>query len=737
MLSGLCAILLGTLNASAGTTRVWTDSQGRKVAAAFVMLHKEVVYIQLANGTVFQLPLDKLSPADQQIARTLPPSENANALIAVPTDPAVGQAAARIDQLVEMGLKKGNIKMAEAARIRAAEATKAGKQAAPFQPVTPNPLMTDEQFVRRVYLDIAGRIPNYDETAAFLKDGAADKRAKLIDSLLGSDGYTSSMYNYLADMLRVKDRLEGQTIVRGLPYIQWMKDQIKANVGWDKMVYKMITADGKVWDNGATGYLLRDSGMPLDNLANTLTVFLGTDMSCAQCHDHPFSDWTQRQFYEMAAFFGATSTRMGKKDFTNGDPSARLEAEVNAIIKSKGGDPAKSDFQLRAMITANRYFISDVGENRLKLPHDYKYQDGKPGDPVTPKLVMWSEKDKNNPAYNAVSAETKKGKDSGGGVKNAERLRDTFASWMTHPANPRFAMTIANRLWARAFGLGLTLTVRNLDHPEDAYNPELLDHLANEMVRVKFNMKEFMRILYNTKTYQREATTTELAMGEPYYFQGPVLRRMSAEQVWDSYMTLVMGDPDSVKNNEADLWGRSVEFNLNTVDAKTVLLKMEAVRAVGKKQNAMMMSGGGLVMAGKDEETMEGKVIKYGGMKLMRASEQEQPALGDHFLRAFGQSDRLLIDGSSKEGSVPQVLMMMNGSAQKMLTDKNSLILRTMAKETSPDDKVEAMFMSILSRRPTLREKDITKKQIEVHGDAGYANMIWVLINSREFFFVR
>ncbi len=89
-----------------------------------------------------------------------------------------------------------------------------------------------------------------------------------------------------------------------------------------------------------------------------------------------------------------------------------------------------------------------------------------------------------------------------------------------------------------------------LDNPDDAYNPPLLKHLASEMVRVKFNLKEFLRIVYNTKTYQREATTAALAMGEPYYFQGPVLRRMTAEQAWDSYMTLVLGDKIDKNKND-------------------------------------------------------------------------------------------------------------------------------------------------------------------------------------------
>ncbi|HSJ02707.1 MAG TPA: hypothetical protein VK956_09660, partial [Verrucomicrobium sp.] len=192
----------------------------------------------------------------------------------------------------------------------------------------------------------------------------------------------------------------------------------------------------------------------------------------------------------------------------------------------------------------------------------------------------------------------------------------------------------------------------------------------------------------------------------------------------------------TVKSNEADLYGRSIDMNLNTVDVKTVLLKVNAVQEIGKKQNASMMSGG-LAMAGKDDEMMEGKVMKYGNMKLMRASELEQPAPGGHFLREFGQSERLLIDGGSREGSVPQVLMMMNGKAQEMLTNKESLIFRNMEKAGTPADKVEAMFISILNRRPTLREKDIAKKQLGASGDDGYSNMIWALINTREFSFIQ
>ena len=312
------------------------------------------------------------------------------------------------------------------------------------------------------------------------------------------------------------------------------------------------------------------------------------------------------------------------------------------------------------------------------------------------------------------------------------KSREVFGRWLTHPANPRFAMTIANRLWARAFGKALTPSVRNVDDPEEAYNPELLRHLTAEMLRLRFDMKAFQRIVYNTRTYQREATTADLPMGEPYYFPGPVLRRMTAEQAWDSYMTLVLGDPDAVKNTEADLYGRSMDINLSTVDAQTLLQKVSMMNSIAGRRQARM--GATLTDAGGKDMN---KIVVYGNMKLMRASELEQPAPEGHFLRDFGQSERFTIDGSTRDGSSPQILMMMNGLAQQMLTNKDSLIARNMEKVKGPPDKVEVVFLSILNRHPTFREKDIARKAFAAEGEAAYGNIIWSLLNTREFFFAQ
>ena len=737
---GLGCLALATASsfaqeAATATSRMWTDSKGRQVKATFVGLDGDKISLQTDAGQIFTFALTNLSAEDQTLAKSLKP---AAAYVAV--NASVGQAAAAIDKLVAEGLSAGAAKVA-----KDNAATTDPKQ----QRVVPkaNKLMTDEQFVRRVYLDIVGRIPSHDESKSFLDSASKTKRAELIDKLLDNPGYASNTYNYFAEMLRVKSRLE-QDNMRGDPYIGWLQKQIESNTPWDKMVYDMVTADGKMWHNGAAGYLLRDIGMPLDNLANTLAVFLGTDVACAQCHDHPFADWTQHQFYEMAAYFGATTTdlrtaanrKKGKDQMAVVDVRDKLMPEIEKMIETAGMDIRRERNGIQNYIGANRYVISDMESNTLKLPHDYKYKDAKPGDPVAPKLITWSKSDSSNPAYKTSK------------TKKEEKLRETFASWMTHPENPRFAMSIANRMWKRAFGVAVNEPVTNIDDPEKSYNPALLKHLAAEMKRVKFDLKAFMRIVYNTQSYQREATNEEVPMGEPYYFQGPLLRRMTAEQAWDSYMTLVLGDPDKYKQPLEDLYSRSIDLDLTNpkLDAKTVLMKYGAFRGIAAKERAL--EGGGLEMAGEDmmankggkktaaapaDTMMDNKSLSYGGMVLRRAAEIEQPARGGHFLTEFGQSQRLVIDGGNKVGSVPQVLMMMNGKAQEMLTNKESLIFRTMDKVNSPADKVEAVFLSILSRKPSLGEKDIAKRGMEAAGGDGFSNLIWALINTREFMFVQ
>jgi len=678
--------------------RTWTDNQGKKLEATFRGIEGGQVFLQVRNGYVYRLPLDKLSPEDQAAAKTLKPEG-----LGIPADPKLAQAAARIDVLVNAGLEKAQQK--------------------------PNPLASDEQFVRRVYLDIAGRIPTAAETLAFIRDTSLSKRAKLIDVLLESDGYRSHLFNYFADMMRVADSANK---VRYYTYQDWLKGQIAVNRPWDEIVHEMMTADGKLLENGATGYLLRDAGMRLDNLSLTLSTFLGANVSCAQCHDHPFADWTQRDFYEMAAFFGATETYGAKG--SKGGTSKDMRRALASIEDRRVQQQAKNVMRVNSMA------VVDTGENDLALPHDYQYDDAKPGDPVAPKLISWG--DAAPPTLPAFSTSGKE--------ESEADLRLRFADWMTAPENPRFAMTIANRLWKRAFGVGVREPITDLDEPDASVNPALLHHLASEMVRLDFDLKQFMRLLYNTQTYQREATSYELTDNTPYLFPGPILRRMSAEQAWDSCATLVVGeDVDQFKSHRGDKYAEVM--NIDFAGGSTPeIIRAEIEEAVaglreyggkgqaktkvkGNKKRAMRKAA----MEEDAEEEEEDFTVTppmRNGLVLARASELPQPERDQHFLRMFGQSDRQIADSQSTEGSIPQVLMLMNGEAQEVIGESESLVVKAAAALATPEEQVTSLYLSFLSRRP---QPDELATAVEgLKSGLTMRDLTWVLFNTREFVFV-
>jgi hypothetical protein len=175
--------------------------------------------------------------------------------------------------------------------------------------VSPSRPLADEAFVRRVYLELGGRIPTHDEVVAFLGSAAADRRGDLIARLLESPDYVSHSYNYWADILRLQERPDKHLVFE--PYLHYVKEAIRTNTPYDTWAHEMLTANGRPWENPAVGFQLRDEGMPLPYVDNTVRVFLGTQIGCAQCHDHPFDHWTQREFYELAALTAGTRTRPG------------------------------------------------------------------------------------------------------------------------------------------------------------------------------------------------------------------------------------------------------------------------------------------------------------------------------------------------------------------------------------------------------------------------------------------
>jgi hypothetical protein len=560
--------------------------------------------------------------------------------------------------------------------------------------VTPNPIASDELFIRRAYLDLAGTIPSYKQVRLFTANNDSEKKAKLVDLLLNGEGYSSNFYNYWADILRLKDN-QLTNNVPGRPYCEWVKESLETNKPYDDFVYEMLTAEGKVWDNPAAGYILRDSGMPLDAMNNTVRVFLGTQIGCAQCHDHPFDRWKQKEFYEMAAFTFGTGTRRGAGDkkFGGGNVVNKLRDEMKKVDDKFDGGGKYNKF-----LIGNLFEVYDNGA-KLALPHDYQYEDGKPKQQVTPKTIFGP-----TPV-----------------LEKGQSPRVTFAKWLTSPQNPRFAKTISNRLWKRMFGAGQIEPVDDLKDDSKAENPELLDFLTSEMVRVDFDLKEYLRIVCNTKAYQREATTTEVNPADEYHFPGPLLRRMTAEQVWDSFITLAVNKPDEYQKEPARVEAKLLNIDLSKATAEMIYEHNKELASSDIKKS----------------RDARNKPYSYKGQLLVRASELPLPQPPGHFLRQFGQSDREAIEVSSEDGSVPQVLQMFNGPVTHMLLEPESLMYKNVIAEKGTDARIDVIFLSILSRRPTPAERQVAMSEVKSHGDAGFGNVIWALVNTREFLFVQ
>ena len=583
--------------------------------------------------------------------------------------------------------------------------------------VTGSDPLNDPQFVRRMFLELAGRIPTFDETTQFLNSKSATKRVDLIDNLLESPDYVSHTYNFWADVLRLCERPQNDIFFE--PYLDWVKRSIAANRAYDEWVREMLTADGRISENPATGFQLRDKGMPLPYVDNTVRVFLGTQIGCAQCHDHPFDSWTQHQFYELAAFTSGTRSRLGgmpdKKDrpktpearrAVQEDRMANAEAirHVREILKEaqERVREKKVDNGVRVFINANLTGIN-YHQAKLLLPHDYKYDDDKPLAAVSPK-VLWGE----------IPAEAA-----------SKDQRAQFAAWLTARDNRQFARTIANRMWRKVMGVGIVEPHDDFREDNPPSNPALLEHLTDLMLALDFDMREFVRVLVSTSGYQRRAVLHDPTSPNPFHFTGPALKRMTAEQLWDSILTLIVHNEWAFQRPTAGEFAKVAAIDLTA--ASTSYADVE--KAYGAFND---------VYGRKRYIGQLQKQYGYQGQVLARASELPAPLPLGHFLRQFGQSDRESIEGGRTVATVPQILSMFNGPiTHSMLVPGSAIHDEVMSHE--PKQAVDVIFLSILSHRPSAEDRSFAIQEIQSADTpkTGVGNLIWSLLNTREFIFIQ
>ncbi|MFL2862903.1 MAG: DUF1553 domain-containing protein, partial [Pirellulales bacterium] len=355
-------------------------------------------------------------------------------------------------------------------------------------------------------------------------------------------------------------------------------------------------------------------------------------------------------------------------------------------------------------------------------------------------------------------------------TNDPRHMRTIFAFWMTSPKNPRFAEAISNRIWKKFFGVAVMEPVTNLDNLEDATNPQLLEFLGQLMRDVDFDLREFQRVILNTKTYQQQVSMTP-PEGEDFRFPGPLLRRMTAEQTWDSIVLLLRGSEiDQIKTDHAPSIERLVfPFEFEN-DRKKIANDREKIFTFAKtlltEQQSTKDSNGdggrGLFMS-----STKGRKTKLRGEdSWLRASELPQPMPPTHFLQVAGQSARAIADDGSTEGGITESLAMMNGEVTKSLMSKvsepepaknktaknktakkenrakrkNMQTMQAGSTQTTQPKSMQAMqitaiYHAMLSRPP--REQDMKQCLTALDQGLNFSDVVWALLNSREFMFIQ
>ncbi len=575
---------------------------------------------------------------------------------------------------------------------------------------------SDPVFLRRSFLLAVGRIPTVEEARVFLESDDPNKRFLLARYLMHSKGYESHMGNWLVDMLRVRENFQNGR--SAAPYMQWVRQAVNDNQPFDDIARELLSAQGGIWENGAVGYYIRDKGMPLDNMSNSMRLFLGTRMECAQCHDHPFDDWERMDFYRLAAF-------------TNG------QNEINRKVWNSVWREIRDAKQERSPLGRMVRYLGDEvyypsltggGSGRIKLPADYQYNDGDPGE--------W------------VSARTPSEKTFGKGVRMSKRKDDDdglerFAGWVTDQRNERFATLIANRMWKRIIGTGLFEPVDEYVVPEETTSPELTRYLAELMHELNYDLKAYQHTLMLTRVYAFESSKRELSPGEKPLFDGRKIRRMSAEQYWDSLVTLIAGNPDKLPTrgaSDAIYYGnRPVlvgEMNMPTLQKEVLAIDSpKKLRSYARDLLARIQKGGTKAGATNNDLMMRRRHGRGALTGVARASELESPAPKGHVLQIFGQSDRILLDTATRDANATQVLSMLNGQVEKLVVANDRAHIHSLS-QGSVQDRIRSLFLGTLSRPPGPQEMKLMQAEIAARGEAGYRNIVSALINTREFIFI-
>jgi hypothetical protein len=361
--------------------------------------------------------------------------------------------------------------------------------------VFPSPPADDAEFLRRLSLDVRGRIPTPEVTAAFLADRDPNKRSKLIDRFLSEHEY-GQHFGVIWYHAMIKPSTENQFAIS--PKLQdWLADRFNQNQRWDHIVRDILTASGDRDANPATVFWLahvqnKKQLAPERVAASASHLFLGVRLECCECHNHPFDTLQRTDFWGVTAFF--TGTRLEHAD----------KKEVRA-----GAVPG---------------VVDDLGSGRRRK--------AKSASPAPPGSVVVPDTQGQVVKAHFLLGETP--------AVKGKPLRTVFADWVTARDNPYFARAFVNRMWAHFFGRGLVNPIDNLRPNSRTHHPELLTILADEFTASGFDVKHLIRCICSSKAYQRASTPLPDNKGDEELFSHMKLKPMTADMLFDS-LTVALG----------------------------------------------------------------------------------------------------------------------------------------------------------------------------------------------------
>lgn len=376
--------------------------------------------------------------------------------------------------------------------------------------VTPSERADDAEFARRASLDIIGRIPTYTELTEFLESDAADKRQRFVDQLLDHEDYVRNATSIWGNLLvgRSNNRGGGRAALD-----QWLRNAIYKNIPYDQFVRELITAEGSSDENGAVVFLsshLNEMAVPATSITSRL--FLGRQLQCTQCHNHPFNDWQQAQFWGMNAFFRGTRRQ--------GNPNR------GAVTLTDSPAATVVDFEKRngTMQSARRQFFDGDGSQIATLD-------------VTVDILELRERSQK---------------------RALARPREELASYITDPSKPFLAETQVNRAWGQLFGYGFTRPVDDMGPHNRPSHPELLEYLAEQFREAGYDNKRLIRWIAASEAYNLTSRFNDgnldddPAAGEMPIFSHMYLKQFRAEQLYDSLLIATAADQANRNSEQAE-----------------------------------------------------------------------------------------------------------------------------------------------------------------------------------------